>query len=81
MDNSGTLVRMPVFAATPRASVEHSANDAQPQLHTRPIVPEALAAPAAATSGSTPQPQAGGPPGPDPTRYGDWEKSGRCIDF
>lgn len=18
---------------------------------------------------------------PDPTRYGDWEKSGRCIDF
>ena len=23
----------------------------------------------------------GGPPGPDPTRYGDWEKAGRCIDF
>lgn len=20
-------------------------------------------------------------PGPDPTRYGDWEKGGRCIDF
>lgn len=19
--------------------------------------------------------------GPDPTRYGDWEKGGRCIDF
>jgi len=19
--------------------------------------------------------------GPEPTRYGDWEKSGRCIDF
>ncbi len=19
--------------------------------------------------------------GPDPTRYGDWEKNGRCIDF
>ncbi len=23
----------------------------------------------------------GGPPGPEPTRYGDWEKKGRCIDF
>lgn len=22
-----------------------------------------------------------GRPGPDPTRYGDWEKNGRCIDF
>ena len=23
----------------------------------------------------------GGPKGPEPTRYGDWEKDGRCIDF
>jgi shikimate dehydrogenase len=23
----------------------------------------------------------GGPKGPEPTRYGDWEKRGRCIDF
>ncbi|HBR97995.1 MAG TPA: DUF1674 domain-containing protein, partial [Gammaproteobacteria bacterium] len=23
----------------------------------------------------------GGPSGPEPTRYGDWEKAGRCIDF
>ena len=23
----------------------------------------------------------GGRAGPDPTRYGDWEKNGRCIDF
>ena len=23
----------------------------------------------------------GGRKGPEPTRYGDWEKSGRCIDF
>ncbi|MBX2837758.1 MAG: DUF1674 domain-containing protein [Gammaproteobacteria bacterium] len=23
----------------------------------------------------------GGRKGPDPTRYGDWEKNGRCIDF
>jgi hypothetical protein len=23
----------------------------------------------------------GGPAGPEPTRYGDWERRGRCIDF
>lgn len=23
----------------------------------------------------------GGPKGLEPTRYGDWEKSGRCVDF
>ncbi|MGH8370355.1 MAG: DUF1674 domain-containing protein [Gammaproteobacteria bacterium] len=25
--------------------------------------------------------ETGGPKGPEPTRYGDWEKGGRCIDF
>jgi hypothetical protein len=23
----------------------------------------------------------GGPSGPEPTRFGDWERKGRCIDF
>jgi hypothetical protein len=23
----------------------------------------------------------GGPKGPEPTRFGDWERAGRCIDF
>lgn len=23
----------------------------------------------------------GGPKGPNPTRYGDWERKGRCVDF
>ena len=34
---------------------------------------------------STPAPQKpgeiGGPRGPEPTRYGDWESKGRCTDF
>lgn len=25
--------------------------------------------------------EVGGRPGPEPTRFGDWEKNGRCIDF
>ncbi len=31
----------------------------------------------------TPAPplEIGGPKGPEPTRYGDWEKNGRCTDF
>jgi len=29
---------------------------------------------------STPK-EIGGPKGLEPTRYGDWEKKGRCIDF
>jgi hypothetical protein len=28
-----------------------------------------------------PKREIGGPKGPEPTRYGDWEKKGRCIDF
>jgi len=29
----------------------------------------------------TPSREIGGRDGPDPSRYGDWEKNGRCIDF
>jgi len=28
-----------------------------------------------------PEPEIGGQKGPEPTRYGDWEKGGRCTDF
>ena len=26
-------------------------------------------------------PEHGGPKGPEPTRYQDWERGGRCVDF
>lgn len=32
-------------------------------------------------SDAAPPREIGGRDGPDPTRYGDWEKNGRCIDF
>nr|WP_301334407.1 succinate dehydrogenase assembly factor 4 [Solimonas sp. SE-A11] len=36
----------------------------------------------AAEAEPEPAPEVGGrSDGPDPTRYGDWEKNGRCIDF
>ncbi|WP_349431192.1 succinate dehydrogenase assembly factor 4 [Methylomarinum sp. Ch1-1] len=34
---------------------------------------------AGADGGQTPE--IGGVKGPEPTRFGDWEKNGRCIDF
>lgn len=30
---------------------------------------------------SQPEGEVGGPKGPEPTRYGDWENKGRCSDF
>jgi hypothetical protein len=30
---------------------------------------------------SEPKKETGGPKGPEPTRYGDWEVGGRCTDF
>ncbi|HEV7269900.1 DUF1674 domain-containing protein [Pseudoxanthomonas sp.] len=35
----------------------------------------------AGTGDSAVQKEIGGRDGPEPTRYGDWEKNGRCIDF
>jgi hypothetical protein len=36
----------------------------------------------ALAAGATRRPaEVGGPSGPEPTRYGDWERAGRCIDF
>ena len=39
------------------------------------------AAPRPASAAVTRPVEHGGPRGPDPVRYGDWEKNGRCIDF
>jgi hypothetical protein len=46
-----------------------------------PDVPQAPVPDASQPPAADPAPEFGGRPGPDPTRYGDWEKNGRCIDF
>ena len=38
------------------------------------------AKPVVLTEGAVPE-VGGRVDGPEPTRYGDWEKNGRCIDF
>jgi hypothetical protein len=42
--------------------------------------PDHSSASAEEQSGERPR-EIGGRDGPEPTRYGDWEKNGRCIDF
>ncbi|KAF1693736.1 DUF1674 domain-containing protein [Pseudoxanthomonas koreensis] len=39
------------------------------------------AQPSTGAAGATPPREIGGREGPEPTRYGDWEKNGRCVDF
>jgi hypothetical protein len=46
----------------------------------------AHATPVPAATEPDPQPapataERGGPAGPEPTRFGDWERKGRCVDF
>ncbi len=56
-------------------ALKHRAKDAE--------TPESREAETEAGSepGEAPPAEIGGREGPDPTRYGDWEKNGRCIDF
>lgn len=46
-----------------------------------PAAPEYAASDAPGATGAAPPAEIGGRDGPEPTRYGDWEKNGRCIDF
>lgn len=51
----------------------HSAQDAPADTGETP--------PANGATAQEPPREWGGREGPEPTRYGDWEKNGRCIDF
>jgi hypothetical protein len=67
MGDSGTLAAMPVLPDDPLESGIPPASAATP--------------PARANDVPAPVRELGGPAHPEPTRYGDWELRGRCIDF
>jgi len=47
-----------------------------------PAEPDSRAIPAATADAKLAERrEIGGPSGPEPTRFGDWERKGRCIDF
>jgi hypothetical protein len=57
-----------------------AAHKCPPMPNEKPASPKPPATDAAAPPPPAPR-EIGGPKGPEPTRYGDWEHQGRCIDF
>jgi hypothetical protein len=52
-----------------------------PNLPTEPVTATTAGSGVQASPPATAVREIGGPRGPEPTRFGDWEKAGRCIDF
>lgn len=57
------------------------AGDQPAAEHDEPRHPDQGNAAEPSSDGASRPEEFGGRPGPDPVRYGDWEKNGRCIDF
>ncbi|QLH40369.1 MAG: DUF1674 domain-containing protein [Defluviicoccus sp.] len=53
----------------------------QPDASDASSVDKTAAEPASAQPSADLTEELGGPKGPEPTRFGDWERKGRCIDF
>ncbi len=54
----------------------------EPRDSDKPTGTEPPSSPPPAGAGDKDRPrEIGGPKGPEPTRYQDWERGGRCIDF
>lgn len=53
----------------------------QPDISVMESKPKTDDAPAPKAATPPMPPEIGGPKGPEPTRYGDWEVKGRCTDF
>ena len=76
MTTSGKDSSTPEHAEEQRSSADDVNTSTEPENHrhlaqnaTAPDMPAEL------------PPETGGQAGPEPTRYGDWEKKGRCTDF
>ena len=64
------------------AMSESPETDKNEAVESSPEPEHDAAKPAAAeTTEAAPPKEIGGRDGPEPVRYGDWEKNGRCIDF
>jgi hypothetical protein len=55
-----------------------SQNDEKPTAAAEPAKPDS---PKPAPEQPKKVPETGGPPGPEPTRYGDWQFNGKVTDF
>jgi hypothetical protein len=77
-----TMHEMPMNSErTTRESDQKTGQEVSPEDSNDTASPDDPAAADAASATSEKVREIGGRQGPDPTRYGDWEKGGRCIDF
>lgn len=60
----------------PGGPMSESSDEPKPAVAPRPASPKPAKDGVAERVG-----EIGGPAGPEPTRFGDWEKGGRCSDF
>ncbi|MDE8350270.1 MAG: DUF1674 domain-containing protein [Acidocella sp.] len=56
-------------------------DEAKPGKDNAELKPEVAGVAAGAVPQAALAKEIGGQKGPEPTRYGDWEKNGRCTDF
>ncbi|MGA3399664.1 MAG: succinate dehydrogenase assembly factor 4 [Acetobacteraceae bacterium] len=68
------LVRRDVAARAADAYVRRMSEHEDKPAHQPQVTEKPPASP-------PPPKEIGGPKGPEPTRYGDWEVNGRCTDF
>ncbi len=73
---SGPQVNPQVNPQAAPEIVDKDAAPARPHRSPADRTPANKGSAAAKTDSAPPEPRK-----PDPTRYGDWEKNGRCIDF
>ena len=67
--------------ARPVAPMPPSTQTAQANNEPEAAVVDETPAAAATDKTENTVKEIGGPKGPEPTRYGDWERKGRCVDF
>lgn len=73
---TGPVFNADVPHATPERPLSEPARRALQEAADRRAQQEAAQA-----AGSQADPEHGGPRGPEPTRFGDWEKKGIAVDF
>lgn len=71
---------MPVMRDEEREDIPNAATGKPLTPPARRALEEAAARRAAAES-IPPEQEQGGPSGPEPTRFGDWERKGLAVDF
>ena len=77
---SGKFACLPAVAAVERQPARPHIAGMSTKPNETPVVTPEPPEPKPAEQPPRPK-EIGGPKGPEPTRYGDWEYNGRCTDF